>query len=220
MPRTWVPLPGERTRLVSPIAIRLLDDHTGGGPLGTWSAQLDVRDQAGQWHPTGVRPTLTLRGFLSYPGLGREQDAAGAPPRRYRVVIDTGVYRPLYRWMDDGIEFDAHPYNDANPPAVVGQRQDAPLLPGPNYPFEPHVPVLRGEVHDTSGRPVADVLVTRGGVERALTDGRGVFALALRWVPPATPTAIDAIDQRNGRTGSITVTLPADLGQNQVVTVV
>jgi hypothetical protein len=218
MPRTWRPLAGERTQLFSPIGLRLLDELVGGGPLGPCKVLLELRDPAGQWQATDVKPTMTASGFVSYPALGRRREVIGVPPRRYRITLEADFYRPFYRWTSDGIEFDAHPYNDDNPPAViVSGPQDAPLLPAPNYPFEPHVPVLRGDVRDAAGRRVPDVLVFRAGAERTLSDGTGSFALALRWVPPATSTVIDAIDQRNGRVGSITVTLPADLGQNQVV---
>jgi hypothetical protein len=86
------------------------------------------------------------------------------------------------------------------------------LLPSATYPFPSHVPVLRGQVLDPAQRPVPDVRVRRGNIEEVLTDDQGVFGLPLRFAPPGAVT-IDAHDERNNRTQTIQVTLPADLQQ-------
>ena len=78
-------------------------------------------------------------------------------------------YVPLYRANSNGIPFTASPYNDTNPPAViVGMATDTLLLPAPNYPFDAHIPVLRGLVTDAANKSVPDVYVTQGNLERVL----------------------------------------------------
>jgi hypothetical protein len=216
--RTWRPLPGEDLRLFSPVGLRLVDDLTGQGPVGPVRARLDFQDGAA-WRETDVEPVITASGVLAYPGLGRAADTTGAPVH-YRVRLESPVYRPSYRATDDGIEFDAPPFNDANPPApVTGSPVDAVLLPAAAYPFAPFLGVLRGVVEDLGGDPVPDVLVQEGLRERVLTDERGAFSLPLRWVPAGVATVINAVDHRGGRSGSINVTLPGSLAQSQTITV-
>jgi hypothetical protein len=159
---------------------------------------------------------------LGYPGLERRAEVVGQPPRRYRVRLAAEFYVPLYRATLDGIEFDAFPYNDTHPPQVIASLpQDVKLAPAPNYPFPPHIPVLRGVVLDqASGAPATDVEVMVTNVELVLTDRRGRFALPLRFTPMNAPVPIDAMDQRTGKTGTITITLPAALGQSQTITIV
>lgn len=211
-------LAGETRLLFSPIGLRLVDEFTGAGPLGRVRAFLDRQDAAGDWHVTHVRPVTTPGGVLTYPGLERRAQPVGLPARRYRVRIEADFYRSFYRAQLDGIEFDAFPYNDTNPPATVATMpQDELLLPSSEYPFPTHVRVLRGAVVDLGGTPVADVLVSQGGLERVLTDERGTYALPLRWAPEGVPLLVDAIDQRTGRTGARAITLPQDLGTNQEI---
>jgi hypothetical protein len=62
-------------------------------------------------------------------------------------------------------------------------------------------------------------VVMDAGSERAATDERGSFALALRTANNGVPVAITASHPRSGRTGSIQVTLPADLGRSQTIQV-
>ena len=55
--------------------------------------------------------------------------------------------------------------------------------------------------------------------ERTLTDGRGAFALALRWVAPGTTASITANDLRGNRRGRVTVNVPDDLVTNQRIAI-
>ena len=221
--RRWRTLPDERTELYSPIGLRPVDDVTGGAPIGSIRPLLDVSDGAGGWQQTDIRAVFTAGGVIAFPGLERRADAAD-PARKYRVRIEAEVYVPLYRETQDGIEFDAYPYNEADAPQNLAQIQatqprDLILAPMPHYPFPGHVPVLRGEVQDASGVAVADATVTQGLSERVLTDARGAFALPLRWVVPNTQVTVDAVHQRTGRTGTITIQFPQDLRTSQTITV-
>ncbi|HEY1403575.1 MAG TPA: hypothetical protein VGB05_05575 [Pyrinomonadaceae bacterium] len=210
-------LAGETRLLFSPIGLRLVDEFTGAGALGRVRAILDRQDAAGDWHKTDVSAVVTISGVLTYPGLERRAQPAGLPARRYRVRIDADFYRPIYRAQFEGIEFDAFPYNDTTPPATVASMPQAELLlPSSAYPFQTHVRVLRGVVTH-AGAPVADVLVSQGGLERVLTDERGTYALPLRWATEGLPFLVDALDQRTGRTGAKPITLPQDLGMNQEI---
>lgn len=222
-PRTWQLLPADQTVTYSPIGLRVRDDFTGRGPVGQVSAALDRRDGT-DWIATDIAgvwgPGFTLR----YPGLGRQRQVVGLAPGRYRVRIAAEHYVPVYRSTVDGIEFDVHPYNDSNPPAVVAPNAvDVALTPAPTYPFPGHVAVLRGVVVDaTAGNaPVADAEVTEGTRELTVTDGRGRFALPLRWVSAGAMTPIDAVYRRStpNLTGTLVVTLPAALGGSQTVAI-
>ncbi len=215
---SWRFLPGEELELYSPIGLRLVDDLTGGAPIGRVKAHLDVQDGA-EWRALDSEAVITASSIVTYPGLGRSVDLA-PPPQHYRVRLEARCYRPSYRLTGDGIAFDAPLYDDANPPApLTAVPAEAALLPSAAYPFAPYVPVLHGLVVDPGGDPVADVLVQEGLRERVLTDERGVFSLPLRWVAEGVPTAISADDQRNARAGAINVTLPAALDQSQTITV-
>lgn len=215
--RTWNTLPGERTLLFSPAGIRPIDEFTGLAPLGRVAALLERSDGAGGWGPTDIKPVTTPSGVLTYPHLGRRAEVVGQPPRRYRVKLSADFYIPLYRIAVDGLEFDAHPYNDTNPPnSFPLLPQDALLTPSPNYPFPTHIRVLRGVVEDTAGLTVGDAMVSRGIQERVLTDARGTFALPLRWPDFDGPVQIDAEDKL-GRVGSINVQLPDALLLSQTI---
>lgn len=221
----WRALPGERWLLYSPIGLRLLDDITGNLPFGGVKALLDRRNPAGNWQEMQIKAVMTPSGYLTYPGLERHPDANG-PARRYRCRIEADFYGPLYRALQDGIEFDAFPYNNTNPPANfppppnLPLPQDVVLTPASNYPFAPHIPVLRGRTVDVNGNPVADAVVSQGIQERVLTDRRGTFALPLRWVALNTAVPIDATHPRTGRTGTIPITIPQDLGQNHDIQII
>jgi hypothetical protein len=213
-------LAGETAMLYSPLGLRLVDEFTGNSPLGPVRAFLDRRDDAGVWRATGISSVTTPGGVLTYPGLERRREPAGQPARRYRVRIEADLYRAFYRAQFDGREFDAFPFNDTTPPSTVAAMpQEELLVPSSSYPFPTHVRVLRGSVVDAAGDPVADVIVSQGGLERVLTDERGAFALPLRWAQEGVPLPVDAIDQRTGRTGMKNVTLPQDLGSNQEITI-
>lgn len=214
--RTWRALPDERLDSYSPIGLQLVDETTGGPPIGRTEALLDVQQGAG-WRETDVAAVRTGGGVLAYPGLGRRADVA-QPARRYRVRIRAELYRPLYRALQDGLEFDAWSWNDTHPPpqpALFPQKVD--LAPAPGYPFPPHVPVLRGRVVGSGGEPVADAEVMVANLERVLTDERGEFALPMRFTTSSVSVLVDAMHQRSGRVGNVTVTLPAALGQSQTI---
>src|SRR5262249_34141385 len=148
----------------------------------------------------------TPGGILAYPGLERRVEVVNQAPRHYRVRIEADFYRPLYRMNFDGIEFDAYPYNNTNPPQVVTkQAQTVELTPAANYPFSSHIRVLRGKVVDATDTPIVDAEVKRGNTERVLSGEQGAFALPLRWTANGVAVAIDAIDHRTGRTGTITI---------------
>jgi hypothetical protein len=238
----WRVLPDERIELYSPVGLRLIDDFTGHSPIGWMRAQLELRDDSGNWRLTDVETKSTLSGLLAYPRLERHAEVVGRPPRRYRVKLQAEFYRaayrlilagpvfepPFYRETADGIEFDAFPYNDASPPTdytvnppveISLQARDVMLVPAVNYPFPTHVRVLRGEVVDASNRPVVDAEVRRSNTERGSSGAQGAFALPLRWAPNGEPIAIDAIDRHSGRMGTITITLPQALSRSQTITV-
>jgi hypothetical protein len=216
----WQAIPDERRRLYSPIGLRLIDDFTGFAPIGAVHAVLDVKRANGDWRQTDAGAVRTPSDVLAYPGLGRSAHAATEPPTRYRVRLDATYYRPDYLMNLDGIEFDAHAYDDDTPPAVVASLpQSVFLMPATNYPFPGHVRVLRGQVVDVNGDPVASVEVTESAQERVLSDEHGGFSLPLRWPPLVAAVQIDALDHRSGRSGQLNVNLPADLAVGHVVTI-
>jgi hypothetical protein len=217
---TWASVPELLTRLYSPIGLRLVDELTNQSPMGAVQAVLDKQDASGNWVETDVDAVLTPSGTFAYPGLERRASVTGVPAQTYRVRISADYYIPYYLTNADGIQFLAYPFNDDNPPAQVAKLPvDALLLPGPGYPFGTHIPVLRGIVVDAAKNVVPNAYVTQSNTERALTDARGTFALPLRWVQPNTPVPIDATDQRTGRSGSISIQIPADLNSNQTISI-
>jgi hypothetical protein len=217
--RTWRRLAGERRSLYGAVGLRLVDDLTGEPPIGQIEPALDLLDGAA-WRPVEGRLVLAPSGVLTGPGLERGADPAGGP-RRYRLRVDADYYRPLYRAAGDGVEFDAYPYDDETPPqAFARSASDEFLTPSRAYPFPAHVRVLRGQVVDMAGAPVEDALVTEGAADRCLSDDRGLFALPLRIALEGVPVQITADHQRSLRSGSITVTLPDDLGNSHTIQVV
>ena len=213
------PLPEEVSLIFSPIGLRLVDEITGSTPFGSVNATIDQREAAGNWRETTFKAVMTPGGTLTFPQIERHHDPVG-PSRRYRCRIEALFYRPLYLSVQDGIEFDAFPYNDTNPPANfpappnLPLPQDVVLTPASNYPFPPNIPVLRGRIVDANQKAVSNALVNQGVQERVLTDLRGTFALPLRWVAVNTAVPIDATHPRTGRTGTRNITIPQDLGQN------
>jgi hypothetical protein len=242
-------LPGEVTELYSPIGLLPIDAFTGRAPIGRVNAFLDAQDDNGDWRATGIHGVRTPGEIIAYPGLQRRVAVAGQPPRQYRVRLEAEFYQPLYRLNADGIEFPAHPYNDANPPADYPKTPDefpaylqavlrkVWLAPAPNYPFPDHILVLRGDVKDAAGEPVVEAEVFWGNKETTLTIGppassenkgmvltasRGVFALPLRVTEKEHTTekqTIDAVDHRTGLSGNIEIDIPEDLGKNNTITI-
>lgn len=224
----WNTLAGEQLNLYSPIGLRLIDDLTGRPPIGKVDAELDVDDGGGGWRRTEIRPQRTLSGQLAYPRLERRASVVGIPPRRYRVRIFAEFYRPFYSLTTDGIEFEAFPYNDSNPPTdyrvnppipITPRSQDVGLLPSVNYPFPSYVRVLRGKIVDAAGQPVSNAAVKRDNTELVASGERGAFALPLRWTPDNVAVPIDASDARTGKVGTINITLPQALRTSQTITI-
>jgi len=200
--RTWTQTVEEAMELYSPIGLRLIDELTGGPPIGRIEVYLDVKTPAGTWAPTGASPVITPRGIVSYPGLERHANVTGLGSRRYRVRLKPEFYIPFYRASADGIEIDAFPYNDTKPPATIKKLPDDTLLtPAPNYPFQPHIPILHGVVVDAVGDKVPDAFVNRALVDRVITDWRGTFSLPLPRTKRNVNFVVDAANQRNGQMG-------------------
>lgn len=217
---SWKVLADERWMTYSPIGLRLVDDFTGKDPAYKVSATLEIQGANLDWQQTNIKETITTTGIISYPGLGRSAYFATAPVQRYRFILQSDYYRAEYLMNMDAIEFDAHPYDDNNPPAVINNFPlTVMLLPGPAYPFEGHLRVVRGTVQDINGNPVANVEVSEGFRERVLTDARGAFSLPLRWPVLSGPVVIDAVDHRTGRTDSLNINLPGDLTSGHVFTI-
>ena len=220
----WRPQPDDRSVSYSPAWFQLLDDVTGAAPVERVRVLLDLRD-GGQWRPTRVAAYVSPTGVIAFPGLERRRVAIGVPPRRYRIRVEAERYRPLYRATADGVEFDAAVHDDTTvPPPPV--RREVLLLPSPSYGYPVHVRPLRGDVVGPAGDRVPDAVVqslttvgTTTKRERALSDDRGVFALALRWLAPGTTAPVTADDLRTGRSGTVTVTVPDDLDHNQRITI-
>ena len=216
---SWREVVSERRALYSPIGLRLVDDFTGNAPLGRVSAQLDRRVALGVWAPTDLQAVLTPSSTFTWPGLGRVQQPASAPTRRYRARIATERYRPDYLRTSDGIEFDAPPWDDDNAPQPITTFPvDVHLFPAPAYEFPTWVRVLRGSVQDASGAPVSNASVSQAALEHVLSDERGTFALPLRWA--INGQVVDAIDARTGRSGAHVLNLPADLQSSVTITIV
>ncbi len=216
---TWNPLPGVRSALFTPIGLLPIDDITGRAPLGALKVYLDAEESAGVWRTTDVRPVITRAGVITFPALGRKIAPAALGPSRYRVRVEAEHYIPNYRRDQDGIEFDAFPYDDNTAPASApGMPDPFFLLPGPTYPFPGHLLVLRGAVVDGGGVPVRDAEVTIGATRRVLSDARGSFAISTP--RPAAPSLIqvDAADLRTGKVGGTAVPFPPGLvGSVQIV---
>jgi phage portal protein BeeE len=216
---TWVTAPSTRSLLYSQIGIRLIDDFTGTSPAYPVAASLEYHDSTGAWRPTELEPTLTPSGVLSFPGLGRRADATASVTVKYRVLIRSDFYRPDYLRTADALEFDVHPYDNDNPPAVIPSLPTTVmLLPSAGYRHATHIRVVRGLTLDAGGTPIANVEVTEGPRERVLSDERGVFALPLRWPLLVGPVVLDAIDHRTGRSDQINLMLPGDLQQGHTFT--
>ena len=58
-----------------------------------------------------------------------------------------------------------------------------------------------------------------GVAERVATDSRGRFSLPLRWPALNGAIQIDASDHRTGRTGQITINLPAGLTGSHLIVI-
>jgi hypothetical protein len=222
--RGWQPAPEERSVEISPVWFRLIDDVTDRAPIAPVTVHLDIQDGP-DWRPLDTKATITTAGMVTFLGLERRRPVAGVPPRHYRVRVESDYYRPLYRELASGVEFQTVPMDEQSAPLPV--PQDLVLLPSSTYPLAAHVRRVRGEVHDQTGSPVEDVVVSNrvqiGATfltERTLTDERGAFTLALRWVTPGTTATVNAIDRRTNHVGSINVAVPTDLQHSNLIQIV
>ena len=217
---SWQALPDEILRLYSQIGIRVVDEFTGLLPKYPVYADLEFQDAAGDWHAIERKPVVTPSGVVSFPGLGRSAQIAMQPVLRHRVLLKSDFYRPAYLRNVDGLEFDLHPYDDDNPPAVIPTHpQTEFLLPNASYRYESHIRVVRGHVEDNTTAPVANVEVREGTNERVLTDERGAFALPLRWPALNAALLLDAVDHRTARSATISIQLPGDLFPDHLFTI-
>lgn len=213
--RAWRALPDERSELYSPIGLLPVDDITGRSPIGALRAFLDAKEATGGWRRTDVQPVISFGGVLTFPALGRKREPLNRPPSRYRLRVEADHYIARYRRDQDGIEFDAFAYDDNTPPQTApGMPDRMVLMPGPTYPFAAHLLVLRGVVVDGTGAPVGDAEVAIGATRRALSDGRGSFALAAPMPTAPTVIQVDAADLRTGRVGGTAVHFPRGLMSN------
>lgn len=216
----WRVIEAERRTAYCPIALELRDEFTGGPALGDIRLELDVK-QGTSWAPSQRGATRTPGGLFVFTGLGHSADPAALPSYRVRVRISASHYRPEYRTIVDGLEFDVATYNDTVPPAVLPLMPEIVLmLPSSSYPFGGHIRVLRGRILDSLGDPVADALIEADGVERVVSDDRGGFCLPLRWQATAAIVAVTVDHPRSGRNAAINFILPADLSGNHDITVI
>jgi len=201
----WVPIPGEKFVMYSPVGLRPVDEFTARPPIGEVRATLEIADQ-GQYRHTDIEAVITPSSFLIYPGLGLSRDPKNAQPRKYRVSIDTEFYFPLYSATQGGtaagIEFLAFPYDSTTPPAQPPLVADLALLPAPNYPFQGAYPVIRGIVELQGGARVKGARVWLAQKERVISGDRGAYSIALRNV--LSTAKIHANDDQN-HVGSVDV---------------
>jgi hypothetical protein len=210
---TWRSLPGEQWTLYSPIGLRLVDAFTRESPMGQVTATLDLRDGTA-WSPTDIAAIRTPGGILIYPGLGRTRDPGSQPARHYRVRVESPLYRAEYPKGMDGVEFDAHPFDDVAPPAVIVRAPiDLVLRPSPAYQYTSNIRVIRGLV-TSGGQAATDALVTAPHAVPVLTDERGTFGLPLVSANVKGPIKLKATD-RSGRSVTANLKLPDALDHGQ-----
>lgn len=226
-----------RFLVFSPLGLSLVDDLTGGRPVGAVRPTLEVRvgkavnvppAKDDVWQPTGIRGLFTDSGILAYPNLGRRDKGK----KLYRVKIDAQYYVPLYHgWPGrEGVFFRVTPFDEGSAAALPEPtRATLPLLPRANYPFPGHVPLLAGSVRAASGGAVAAALVegfepfddmeTQKKRTRVLADAAGLFRLPLRWGNAKHPTVVAAADPATKKRGSVQLAFPYDLSKPKTITI-
>lgn len=215
----WNVLEADRRTTYCPIALELRDEFTGGAVIGGVEIELDLQ-QGALWTPSGHRPVRGPSGLFVFTGLGRAFDPAAMPSFKVRARISAAYYRPSYRTIVDGLEFDVATYNHAVPPAVTPVMPEIVLMqPSSAYPFGGHLRVLRGRVLDPGGDPVADASIEADGVERVISDDNGAFGLPLRWQLPNAAVAVLVDHPRSGRGAAAAFVLPGDLVGNHDITI-
>jgi hypothetical protein len=206
--------------------------------VATQLHRFDATDNG--WLPQDTPAIRTPSAAITYPELGRRR-GAGAEPERFRVRFSALGYQALYPADDEpfdatvqGIEFDAYPYDDTHPPAVLGEPRLVRLLPSVSFPYGPGVRTVYGIVVDTATQtPVANALVQARGatskdgvpwLERTLTGPSGNFRLPLRWEgelsgpSPEQLFHLHAIERPDLR-GSLDVRLPDERNRRHVIEV-
>jgi carboxypeptidase family protein len=213
----WSALSLEPMVAASPIWIRLRDTFTGGPPSGPLSVSLERRDGA-DWVAFDHRHQLSSTGDLAFVNLGRTRDPFGTFDVRVTVAArgtisesvngEAAIITTVSSWPPDA-------------PSVPSLPLDLRLFPGPAYAFPTGTPVLAGRVTDSNGDPAsrARIWATATVLNTLLTeevrsDGDGRFRLPLRWSAGAT----DINATHGAETGSITVSVPADLSSTHQIT--
>lgn len=202
----------------SPLWLRLVDAFTGRPPQGPVDVRLELR-RGPDWEPLPWSHHLTAGGDLGFVGLGR----SGREPAQtfdVRVTVTAPRTQPATTAGDDRVTARLSTWSEASPPSPVPTQVT--FFPTTDYVYGANVPVLTGQVVDTTGAPVsrAEVTVTetvRGSpvAERTLTDTGGWFRLPVRWSAGATQ-----VDATSGtRTGSLALTVPDDLAAAARITV-
>ncbi|GLF93387.1 carboxypeptidase-like regulatory domain-containing protein [Streptomyces yaizuensis] len=230
-------LPLERPALYSPAWFVPYDEHARRVRTAGVGVRLE-RFADGGWQPLDERAVRTPSAALVYPGLGRRAEPRGVPPERHRARFTAPGCLPLYPADGQpfqaslaGVEFLVHAYGDDRPPAVEAAPRLVRLLPAVSYPYGPGVRTVSGRVVDPVARaPVGNALVEARGRtgdlvawhERALTDALGAFRLSLRWegersAGPEGEVFRLVATERPGRTGSLSVRLPADPANGHVI---
>lgn len=214
---TWLQT-GTVSRLrTTQIAVRLVDDLTTKRPIGPLQITLEEEGAPNEWLPSGRRPTINASGIVTFPGLEERRNGASLPPRKYRVLVRADYYRPLYAPGVLGLEVMVQPFDEASTLPALPAATPLLLMPGPTYPFPSHIRVLRGRVRLLGTTDyVAGAVVRQGMIESTLADEQGAYALALRWAPLTGPLTIDA-DDRAGKAGNISITLPVDLAVSNTI---
>jgi hypothetical protein len=206
----------ERAHLHAGLGVELITDHDGRPPHGRIDLSIEV--DAGGWRPIAARPRWIRPNLAFVPALERYRDAAGRPPRIYRVKVIAELYRPLYEHLEQpGIDIPVSAWDEANPPVpTLLQPVRIPLLPLPGVRFDDR-PVLRGFVLNPNATPVVTALVEFDG-HRVVTASDGEFALPM----PRAPTGISLVDvaavPSDGRADVFPVTLPNELRAKVVFT--
>jgi len=236
-------MPLARSVLSSPAWFVPFDEYALRVRAAGVTARLDRWDD-GIWVPQDTLAVRTPSGALAYPALGRRAEPLVAQPVRHRARFSAPGYEPLYPADDQpfdadvtGVEFLVYPNNDDHPPAVRTEPRVVRMLPGAGFPYPPGTRTVQGVVVDAAtGAPAVNVLVEAEGQtsleaepwhERTLSDIRGAFRLSLRWEgektgggttgQPLVETFRLRATQRPGRTGSLVVRAPEELGRRQVI---
>jgi hypothetical protein len=224
-----------------------VDAFTGGAPIGSLSASLDAQGADGIWHSTGIKEVRTPSGVIAYPNLARSAEVPGQPRRyRVRVDAQfyqplylkdsDSIEFNAFPYNDSNPPADYPKRPEDFPDYLKKVLVKVMLMPAPNYPFPNHIFILRGAVVDKqTTEPVVRAEVFWGNKENTLTTGppdplddqkrvltvtKGVFALPMRITEREqleTKQTIDAFDHRTKRKGEIQISIPQDLGRNQII---